>query len=532
MSDHKNHAQEIHRWVFFIFLVLIPVLVQAQVIDSDGDGILDSVECPGGTLPDTDGDGLPNCQDADDDNDGIPTLNEGDIDTDGDGIPNYLDTDSDGDGKSDSEENPNDTWVDSDGDAIPDYIDSDDEDGPLGDADGDGLNNTDEECAGSDPQDSDTDNDTVPDGEEAGENPCFPQDTDGDGTADLFDTDDDGDGLPTSVENDPGDFPSDENTDWNDVDGDGISNYLDTDSDGDGKSDTEEVFGDGSGGPPDFDATIGKKKDFSIKITPRLTFVGFEYTYPDDDQDDIPNYLDSNDADGPNGDLDGDGRTNQWEQNHGSDPYDSDTDGDGVEDGDEKGDRDGDGVRDYLDSDDDNDGILGAVEGTSDVDHDGIPNNEDTDSDGDGVPDSVEGVGDPDADGVPNFVDLDSDNDGVPDSEDLVAYNPCDDEFEIPDGNNVISGECVDMDCDGIATAYESWETVYVDGTFYVVRIEDGKLQVFGHDAGNTYRPALCDGPCAWEDYDCDLIPNCYDPDWTDGPGENGTGSSSCDIFN
>jgi len=56
-------------------------------LDSDGDGIPDSVE---GTN-DFDGDGFPNYLDADSDNDGVPDSVEGTKDVDGDGIPDYLD---------------------------------------------------------------------------------------------------------------------------------------------------------------------------------------------------------------------------------------------------------------------------------------------------------------------------------------------------------------------------------------------------------------------------------------------------------
>jgi len=52
---------------------------------------------------DSDEDGVPDRDDADDDNDGILDVDEGgeDLDTDGDGIPNRIDYDSDGDGCSD-----------------------------------------------------------------------------------------------------------------------------------------------------------------------------------------------------------------------------------------------------------------------------------------------------------------------------------------------------------------------------------------------------------------------------------------------
>jgi hypothetical protein len=529
MSVYRSHGGQIQKWLVLFVLIFAPNTLSAQAIDTDGDGVVDSIECPSAPCPDTDGDGIPDFQDVDDDNDGNFTLFESSADLDGDGIPNYLDTDSDGDGKPDSVEAPGGSAVDSDGDYIFDHLDSNDQDGPLGDPDGDGLTNAEEASAGSDPNDADSDNDTVPDGTEVGDDPAHPPDTDGDGTVDFLDTDDDGDGLPTSVEYDTGLISLDPNTEWNDVDGDGIPNYLDTDSDGDGKSDTEEVFGDTGGTIPDFNLVIGTQKFVLGRLTSRLGLIGLTYTYPDNDKDDIPNWLDSNDADGPKGDLDGDGRTNQWEQNHGSNPYDSDTDGDGLEDGDEKGDFDGDGVRDYLDPDDDNDGVLTRDEGTSDVDGDGNGNHEDLDSDGDGVSDQVEGISDPDGDGIPNLFDQDSDDDGLPDSQDLVPYDGCLDEFEIPDGQNVIGGDCVDRDCDGTPDARESWETIYVRGRIVVVwrQVGGNWIPVFTV-VDQSYRPALCDGPCAEEDYDCDLIPNCLDSDWTDGPGQNGTGASTC----
>ncbi|TXD85118.1 hypothetical protein ESY86_00810 [Subsaximicrobium wynnwilliamsii] len=85
-------------------------------VDDDMDGIPSELEGRGaqaadGSYPDaidTDGDGLPDYQDADDDNDNVLTINEGVqitedgqfgevLDTDGDGTPNYLDNNDDGD---------------------------------------------------------------------------------------------------------------------------------------------------------------------------------------------------------------------------------------------------------------------------------------------------------------------------------------------------------------------------------------------------------------------------------------------------
>lgn len=98
--------------------------------DSDGDTLLDTVECEDLSMPatcrDTDGDGNPDYQDGDDDGDGISTEQEvmdaaefGD-DVDEDGLPNWRDTDSDDDGLSDEEEGV----ADEDGDGVPEYLDS------------------------------------------------------------------------------------------------------------------------------------------------------------------------------------------------------------------------------------------------------------------------------------------------------------------------------------------------------------------------------------------------------------------------
>lgn len=495
------------------FLSLSAMPAAAQLVDSDGDTILDSVECPGGTLPDSDGDGLADCYDPDDDNDGVGTIEEsvpigdtngdgvGDYqDTDGDGIPDYRDPDDDNDGTPTIDEIPGYSYIDEDCDGIPDYLDADEEDGPCADPDNDGLTNAQEEAIGSDPKDADTDDDTVFDGQEV-EPDAVARDTDGDGLPDHADTDDDGDGIPTSVEHDPGvdTGPGLQVVPiggWDDVDNDGIPNHIDTDSDGDGKSDHEEAFG--AGAPASLTlATSGIQQVVSVtlQINDSLWMVGTDWAFPDSDGDGIPSWLDGNDVDGPKGDPDGDGLTNQREENHGSDPFDFDTDGDGADDGDERGDTDGDGIPNRLDRDDDGDGELSRDEGWWDTD----------------------------GDSVPNALDFDD------------GYSPCNYlDFVIPDGINVVDGYCTDRDCDGIADAYESVGEVYVGGEthWFSVNPATGNWSVVWHEAGHTVQPALCDGPCGMEDYDCDLVPNCSDPDWTDGPGENGTGDPQCSLLN
>ena len=104
-------------------------------LDSDGDGIPDSVE--GDATVDCDGDGTPNYLDIDSDGDNIHDATEwsnvthsSHSDVDGDGTLDYCDTDSDNDGLSDSVEScldiDGDQWgnwrdLDSDADAYSDF---------------------------------------------------------------------------------------------------------------------------------------------------------------------------------------------------------------------------------------------------------------------------------------------------------------------------------------------------------------------------------------------------------------------------
>ncbi|MCB9619268.1 MAG: DUF4215 domain-containing protein [Sandaracinus sp.] len=187
-------------------------------LDTDGDGFLDTEECPSMPCRDTDMDGNPDFDDPDDDGDGIPTAVEcpgatSCRDSDSDTTPDYLDPDDDDDGILTRDEGSGSRDTDSDG--IPDHLDVDD--------DGDGLL-TEDECA------------TMP---------C--RDTDTDGTPDFLDPDDDGDAIPTTREREDG------ATHGNDVDMDGNDNWLDTDSDAADGSDSEEGVGDSDmDGIPDY----------------------------------------------------------------------------------------------------------------------------------------------------------------------------------------------------------------------------------------------------------------------------------------
>lgn len=225
------------------------VVTDSLVLDTDGDGILDSFEdlnLDGDNDPDTDptdsdGDGYPDYLDIDSDNDGIPDnveaqttedytppsgidandnglddIYEGPgrlgvfpIDTDGDLLPDYLDEDSDNDNVPDYIE-----AHDHDQDGIPDVtlIGSDKDDDGLDDA-----------YEGATEIDIDV-NDEI---DEPYNN--LPN-TDGDEESDYRDTDDDNDGIETIAEdmNLDGDYSND------DSNGNGIPEYLEPTATDDG----------------------------------------------------------------------------------------------------------------------------------------------------------------------------------------------------------------------------------------------------------------------------------------------------------
>ena len=111
-------------------------------------------------------------------------------------------------------------------------------------------------------------------------------------------------------------------------------------------------------------------------------------------------------------------------------------------------DNDNDGIPDSLDSDDDNDGVRDSADAfpkdsteTIDTDADGTGNNADTDDDGDGVIDTADAFPldkaetlDTDLDGTGNNADTDDDGDGVADTNDTFPLD---------------STESVDTDADG-----------------------------------------------------------------------------------
>ena len=223
----------------------VTVIVNAQlIVDSDGDGILDSFEDlnldgdndPATNLTDTDGDGIPDYLDIDSDDDGIPDNVE--AQTVADYIaPSMVDANNNGlDDAYESNGNLGLIPVDTDGDGIPDYVDTDSDNDNVPDAveghdnDHDGL--PEQWLLG-----SDKDNDGLDDGYEGErvidvdvngdmDDPSVAlPDTDSDGIPDFRDPDDDGDGIATRDE----DLNGDGNYANDDSNGNGIPNYLDPD---------------------------------------------------------------------------------------------------------------------------------------------------------------------------------------------------------------------------------------------------------------------------------------------------------------
>lgn len=428
--------------------------------------VLDATDTTACSTIDSDNDGIPDSVDIDDDNDGILDTVEGTGDTDGDGIPDYLDLDSDNDGIPDITEAGG---TDTDGDGQIDYptpgdpmsmIDTNNDgldDGvaanplPDPDSDNDGLE---------DRIDLDSDNDGIPDVIEAGG-----MDADGDGIIDGF-TDTDNDGLSDNV--DPvGPAVPGTPLPHEDTDGDGVEDRIDLDSDNDGITDVTEAGGPDTNGDGRIDGFIDADMDgFADSIdtddstTPTaLDGTGTPLPIPNFDNDTRPDYLDI--------DSDNDGITDATEStNQGAE----DTDGDGEIDNfvDANGDgyndataanpvvlnnQDGTGGPDYIDIDNDDDGIVDNIEGQTtagyiaplglDSDNDGLDDAYDTATGSMGInPVNTSG------DGGPDYLVLDTDNDGI--SDNIEGWDVD------ADGTPEVTASGTDADNDGLDDAYDN----------------------------------------------------------------------------
>ena len=246
-------------------------------------------------------------------------------------------------------------------------------------------------------------------------------------------------------------------------------------------------------------------------------------------------------------DSDNDGVTNTDELTLGTDPFNPDSDGDGIPDGTEVG------ANPASPTDTDNDGIPDVVESaTADRDGDGIPNQADADSDNDGIPDGVEagpgpGQRDTDGDGTPDYLDRDSDNDGIPDAREAGA------EPAVPadtDGDGIPNYRDLDSDADGLPDRLEGGVTgVDTDGdgidnafdvntlggtdlnndgvddsVFPVSTDPDGVPDYLDTDSDNDGILDTREGNVTGTDTDSDGIDDALDVNLTGGPDANGDG--------
>ena len=309
--------------------------------DSDDDGVLDGATTE--LAADADGDGLFAGLDADSDNDGlfdgtelgITTPHAGTnvarghfiADADSGTTTNPALRDTDGGGKSDGAEDHNHNGVLEGGEGNPNAAS---DDAAVTDSDGDGLSNNEEALLGTSPTDADSDDDGLADGAEANTT----TDVDGDGLVQPLDADSDNDGIRDGTERglvaalpatdvEAGRFVAD-------ADPLTTTSLLTADTDRGGRKDGEEDL--------DRNGAVGLgERD------PRVAA----------------------DDGSPVVDFDGDGWSDAFEAQLGTDPLDPDSDDDGVLDGAEPNgaiDDDGDGLVNARDPDSDDDGLFDGTE--------------------------------------------------------------------------------------------------------------------------------------------------------------------------
>ena len=442
--------------------------------DTNVNGLIDGGEIAFVGTTDTDGDGLFNEYDA---NDASPEPTNGTtpasypdadlgttekkwrepVDNDADGVVNGVDVDDDNDGIPDAAENPGgvDPAADADSDGTPNFLDLTPGPGAPAfvDANGDNINDAyDTDLDGvMDLFDLDSDNDGIADIVEAGG-----VDTNGDGRIDGAFADSDGDGLHNTYDVSTGGDPI-ANID---IDSDGIVNAKDLDSDSDGIPDVVEAGGTDANNDGKIDGFTDTDNDgFANSVdgnanndgTIENTAGALIITGPDGDSNGLPDFY-------PRANADANALPN---------PYDLDSDADGILDVREAGitDTNSDGFADgTLGADGWSDTVDGlATLSLANTDGFGAANYLDIDSDDDGIPDVIEGQS---TAGYIAPAGTDTDFDGINDAYDNndfafggLANNGITPVADTDDGETVPDYIDLDTDGDGKTDRLEGWDT-------------------------------------------------------------------------
>lgn len=415
----------------------------------------------------SDNDPMSNPDDIDDDNDGITDVDESGgvdplLDHNNDGLLNHIDISYPG-------------FVDVNFDGVNDNFDKD----------GDKIINE---------LDVDSDNDGITDVVES-----YGVDENSDGRIDNY-TDTDGDGLSQNVDQSTSLLPIPSvGLGQADLDGDGLPNYLDRDSDNDGIPDLVEAEGADANNNGLIDGMVDVNNNGLIDALQGDSFTdhdfdGLSSAYDGDVNGDM---IAENPTVGllrTGADVNNDGRADSYPFKNldgatRPNPYDLDSDGDGITDVREAGfvDANNDGQSDGSRGTDGWDDAIDALTalGLLNTDARGNANYLDIDADDDGIPDNVEGMStsgyslplfaDADGDGIDDRYDptagfggngitpFDMDNDLIPDYRDLDTDN--DGRIDIEEGNDFndngladdvpVGLSFIDIDGDGLIDFFD-----------------------------------------------------------------------------